>query len=989
MSGEASSPLSNFHFTTIGKEPRLLQRISASEDGGQPQNPPSPSPSPVSSPRVSTLSVPPPTSRKSLLEDLAGIEEPMPVNTRREEPTSGAPSATRPSGTRTAVGTTGQPGSASNGQTTSPNPSGFLPSTSHTSVTGMLGSSHPSGSKITIAGFNPLLTPHASQSPEQGPVGQDDGLDVFRHALQRLQMESDKYAERERQTREAIALQQEQAALWRARADTLLESMVAAFAQCERRMAAASHAVEEADRLRNLVRQYEEKETDYRRQLDTLRLENGRLERTKVFDEREARVRVEELTRAMEQTNAEKAQLLADLETVKLAAERSAQEREQLLAQLEEQKRMAAQEKAELLEQLHEAKRAADVDRQRRKAGLELLEEQLRAQLDAHRARGDIEEGRRQGDPPRSDGHEAEAGSPAGLPPRPAIPSRVDQKPTAGAASHQDLKPLNIPQTTSHSVLHTSPVHSLPVKPEFSTPALSSVASTHKRGPPPSTPTVSRLKPEPNTVQRDSGLSATCVSQAQGGHQSTTIVKPEELTPLIERQLRPTEADEVEVEAALRRGQSLDYHPSVPQTTGRTPPPLPQHGARMPSSTAQDPAATFAPLHHDQADSRYPPGLEANARASELSAFPPQHSMPNLTYPSRSPSEDADGGLGQSDARSRGPSQAAGQSLRSHTPPLRSGPARRGRSRGKNQRATSRNSPPPSRSVDHWSPTPGRPPLYREPLPSPERPKRPRDEEYSPEGSVPRRRRVDSNVGEPSYSAVPLPPRPPAAFERGPSPYSRSPSPGRSNAERFYHAQRSQYTPPSPPRRRSPTPPPAPPSTFANDPYSYGYAPPPEVGRRETDVRFPQVVAAPVPVPAGGPVRSANATPRPRKSAAPSPASSAHAARGAPGGPSPLRAPEVAGEITLLRRMEPDTVGGTRHAKTTPAKVTRGGGPNGGPNGGPKNATRGRRGGANPSARNGNPSQNTNPPSLLTRITTQASPANPQNEKASLASRIA
>ncbi|OSD06793.1 hypothetical protein PYCCODRAFT_764770 [Trametes coccinea BRFM310] len=824
MSGQASSPLANFHFTTIGKEPSLLQRFSAPEDGGQPQIPPSSSPSPVSSPRASALSVLPPTSRKSLLEDLAGIEEPMPIDTRCNEATTGATSSTRPSGTHAAVGALSQPTSLSDDRTPlSSKPSGIFSSTSHKSNTdphSIAQTSRP------FARSDPLLTPHLPQSPEQGYSGQDDAMSAFRRALQRLQEESEEYARREKEAREAIALQQRQAMRWHTRAETLLESLGAAFVQCEQRMASAGHAVEEADRLRNIVRQFETKETGYCHELESLSSQNGILERAKEANEvavREAQKRVDELDQAMVQIKQENARLLDELKASK-AAERYAREREQqLLAQLEELKRTAAQDKtelleqkrkidqenAELLEQLQKAKRVTDADGQRRMAGLEPLLGQLRTPLDAHRSSGDAEEGRRQGDSSRSDGNHVEASTRAGLPSRPPKPSTVDRKPTAGAASHMDLKPLNIPQTTNHSVVHTSPVHGLPIKPEFSTPAFRSVAPMHRGGPPPSTPTALWSRPE--------------------------LMKSEQISPFIERQLRPAEEEESEVEAALRRGQSLDYHPSVAQSS-RTPPPVPPPSRSIPSSTDSYPAPTSASLHQDSVVSRVPSGLEGNARASESSAFPPQPAVPNLTYPSRSPSQDADNGLGQFDARSGGPFQTTGQHSRSRTPPPEPGPARRGRGPRMNQRVGNRNaSPPASRAVDHWSPTPGRPPLYREPDASPERFKRPRDEDDSSEGSVPRRRRVDSPVAESSYSGLPPHPRPPASYEREPSAYDdRNPSPpAPSEADRFYNAQRNQYSPHQPPRRRSPTPPPPPASTSANDPYSSGWWPPRYRSQRE------------------------------------------------------------------------------------------------------------------------------------------------------------
>ncbi|CDO74463.1 hypothetical protein BN946_scf184979.g18 [Trametes cinnabarina] len=1047
MNGDASSALSNFHFTTIGKEPALLKRLSEPTAGGEAQNSPSPSPSPTASPEASIVPVPPSTSRKSLLKALAGIAELMPGAVQQD---SMAGDASHPSGAPTmGLQSSGKVASGSNGNTAPVNATEDR-GTSPASFPGDHGHVQPSRPILNtfLPMFNgaPLIS-HTSGSPEQASSQQDDAMSVFRHALQRLQAESEEYARREEATRQAMAHQQVQAARWHARADALLESLSTLFAQCEQRVASASHAVAEVERLRELVRRHEQEGLECHSKLASVESRNAELERMlaeqKSAEEaltRQTQERVEELTRAAVQTNNAKARLQSEVEVLRgalQAAESSAKEREQyLLAQLEEQKRLAAQEKQKLLGHLEEAKRTAAQDRQRRMAGLELLEGQPLAKLEAHR-RGNCnpEEGKH-GDLSQARANGANTVPQPGSHSQPT-PAAVEQDSMSGAASHPsrkasasrspeysptlfddqgpgkrrvtqsnsapplpDLKPLCIPQT-NHGSPPISPVHGLPAKPEFCTPVLRDPVMS-RRGVPPETPTFHRLKPEPSPIGHHLGLGPSNVPQA--GTPSNATVKPERSTPSVERRLAGGHG--IHSGSVARREQSLDYQPIASRSQNGASPAMAVPDAEIPAGGQPPPAIAHTSSSHRgetssrsqagvdrQASETHPPVVSLGMSSSEL---PPESpALPELAYPSRTPSNDAVYTSGVFETSSQGPTET--QALHEPGPRGITGQeqtaSKRGRGAREKERAAPVNSPPlPTLVSDRSVPAAGRQPLYRAADLSPERPKRRRDEEESPEGPVPRRRRMTPPPSElPAFRpAEPLPPRPPpASYERPRSPSDarrqRSPPSAPPPIHNTYVPRGDHYSPrppprypPSPVRRRSPTPPPPPPGgASAEDPYSYGYAPPPEAGRRETDVHFPQVVAAPVPVRAGGPVRAANATPRPRKSTAPSPAAAAHAARGAPGG-SAVLAPEETGKIALLERMGPSAGEGARKnptaatAKPTSARPIRGGGP--------KNAARGRRGGGNPATRNGNALQAAEQPALLKRMTSQS--------ERSLASRI-
>ncbi|KAI0769704.1 hypothetical protein BD413DRAFT_556246 [Trametes elegans] len=408
MTGAASSPLCNFQFSTIGHEPALLKRLSAPDPALQ-DTTPSPSPSPLSSPKPPTSVKVLPTSRKTLLEALGGIEEsaagtidanntdiplPMAQGASSEQGPSGsaAQSAPQGAGPFSAVNENPPVSTAAfakmngtpNGMSTSPSESSFpFPASSGPApARPALNTLFPVPS-LSLSAINPIAQTHA----EHGLLQPDDALELFRHALQRLHAESEEYARREEETRHAMARQQDQSARWHARADALLESLTALFAHCEYQVASASYAVAEVERLRGVVRRHEEDAADVRNTLATLEARNAELARA-LEDERlrmdESRrhsdARMEELRQTAQQASAEKDRLervILDANALEQRQAAAAAELERkLLAQLEQQQRAATQEQQELLGQLEEQKRLVELEKERRMNGI--VEEQRR-----------------------------------------------------------------------------------------------------------------------------------------------------------------------------------------------------------------------------------------------------------------------------------------------------------------------------------------------------------------------------------------------------------------------------------------------------------------------------------------------------------------------------------------------------------------------------------------------------------------------------------
>ncbi|KAI0329733.1 hypothetical protein GY45DRAFT_1435260 [Cubamyces sp. BRFM 1775] len=1025
MAREASNPLANFQFEIIGQVPALLKRFSAPDTVFPTQGTsPSPPPSRSSSPKPPGPNTAPPASRKTLLEALAGIEASMTpsVISHLVEPTSSS-TASRLSGASASA-------AMPNGKMHSPTPVNNTDSTSTTHASEGTSSSAghigPASTHPALTTFLPVpslsisaLSSHRSGQTEQ-TFAQDDAFGVFRNALQRLQAESEEYSRREEETRHAMARQQDQAARWHARADALLEMLTSVFIQCERRVASANYSVSEVERLREVVRRHEEEAAANRSSLARLEAQTSELERelaqrrSQIEDDRSLISSCrEELNKVTEQAKTEKAHLLADVKDLngrmRMQAAQWAKRERELEAELERQKRDAVQEKERLLAQLREHQDAADMDQQRHAAGLELLEEQLRTALETQRRNRD---GGARGLQSRAVGPSAEridGASPTsviGLPPRPPASSPVSHKmaseaqipvPSNQLVSAQksapyprcDMEHLPAPHATRELPPRSPATEAPPVKAEHSTPALAQDPAAAKRRPlPAETPTTRRIKPEPSTVGRkpSSAPSASPVG-AQPVFQAP--VKPETSTPLIGRHVEPNKPPASNTGGVPRREQSLDYEPgpSCSQVKALNQAPV------VPGKPV-GPSATFAPRPqefnrpHDPfeaaaiAPETPSPAVSFGMSSSELPVGHP--SIPDLAYPSRSnspalimstlPSEDHGVGLGIIDSNQSGPSRnAVGPRSRGHTPP-RPVP---GQPRGGPRR--DRIPVHVAREVDHWSPTPGRPPLYREPYSPPGRLKRPRDEDESPERS-PLRARISPPFDGPSRPLQPLPRHSPGARSRSRSPYynprGRSPSPRRSPPwDHAYNGPRDDYSPVRPrsysrsrSRTRSPTPPPPPIQGANNGAPADGYAPPPQADRQDPDVRFSQVVAAPVPEPAPGPLRgAAPAVPSRGRSAQ---RGMAPAAARAPRAPARRRSSppvEGAGKVSLLDRLG---VGdGDAGAKRSPEKAT----PNKTARGGAKKQTaKARRGGlASPHAGNQGGSDAN---SLFNRITAATKP---------------
>ncbi|KAI0374119.1 hypothetical protein BV20DRAFT_603083 [Pilatotrama ljubarskyi] len=644
-SSTSSNPLATFQFTAIGQAPALLKRLSAPEEVGGQDFPPSPSPSPLSSPKEPTSSIPrPKSSRRSLLASLAGIEE---SNMEADNaPVQAASEASRTSGSSGAsarVAPNGAPSSASVGKPRlspamngSRNASRTPPSQAPLSVAVSTGAATngsalnallpvPSPSLAAVGGLSPAVT-------ERPSLQQDDAIDAFRRALQRLHAESEEYSRREEETRHAMARQQDQAARWHARADALLDSFSGLFAQCERKVASASHAVAEVERLQALVRQKEEEADETRRRVASLETEKAELDRA-LEDMRSRsteRLRLmeanaAELRRAAEAAASEKAameaalrDLNAAIETAKRESLAQTEQREhEFQARLEEQKRIADREKQELLRQLQEQKRLTEQEKQKRMAGLVAerlrLEEQLRAEMEeqmrAHAYHGSgappsaaepraaEERARVDASMPsvsaiQSPAAELSAQNSAILPisrsgavltakatpPHPSAPA-----PAANAgnpaftrhASHpsplQDLKPLTIPDVERQLPPDVSPVEYPTVKREVITPSLPTVqpeSSTSHRAPRPVETPIAKRVKREPSTLGRKPSFMPSSTPPQAAGSRVTSQLMPEAPTVLDPIYQQSGTDAPHDIEPLRREQSLDYEPGPARPSG-------------------------------------------------------------------------------------------------------------------------------------------------------------------------------------------------------------------------------------------------------------------------------------------------------------------------------------------------------------------------------------------------------------------------------------
>lgn len=393
MSGAVTSPLAGFHFTTIGQPPSLLTRISNAEDG-DPHRAPSPTPSPLSSPRMSAAPVP---STSRLLAALAPQEATAQFlelpqanvgaatvgsdpHVKNAPPHQGQNNPTEPRGTREL------PSQAPS------NPS-LHPSSSNTSINTAVrpsllstkANSAPSGSGSS----NLMGVSHSSRSTAL-PQG-EDAIESFRQALKRLQVEADLYGDREEETRRATARQQDQAARWHARADAALENMHSFFAAAEQRILEAEQRAAQLAHFETEVGERVAELRETRAALTQAKLENAELrqtaeeerttaaERRRTDDRRisEALTKAQAAVKQAESRERER-QIAESLLRKKGEDDRArwdARERE-LTAQLEELRRQFAIAKHALQAELEEYKRIAEEEKQRRVE--ELVDEKRR-----------------------------------------------------------------------------------------------------------------------------------------------------------------------------------------------------------------------------------------------------------------------------------------------------------------------------------------------------------------------------------------------------------------------------------------------------------------------------------------------------------------------------------------------------------------------------------------------------------------------------------
>ncbi|KAH9858807.1 hypothetical protein C2E23DRAFT_899165 [Lenzites betulinus] len=1068
-----TSPLATFQFSTIGKTPALLNRLS---DAQNPNANNSRSPSPVSVSKAPASSIPSISSRKSLLEALGGFDSqpaatPTASFTQQYRDTSHT-LAFASSGTSTRQAPNGEvkASSVSNGKqhqspsmngtpSTSQSPAGersYSPATNSGSVPSRPALLPLSNSANT--GFPTLsaLSPNvADQSPPE-----DDALDGFRRALERLRAEDAQYLSKAEETRFAMARQQDQAARWHARADALFEQLSTLYAQCERKIASANQVIAEFERLQGLVQHHEADAREKDRALAALQAKNAELsrgsqdEQSRVAErQRLVDAHTAELRQVAERAVAEKVDLenRVQASTVRMdALERqlaSSGERERALeASLVDHQRIATQEKKELIAQVEEQKRLAELEKQMRLAGLEAdklrrdgqaradREEKLRTRIAQDRVTQSS--GSPTTEPPSTNTTAPPRTSP---PSQPTVAPAVGQKSAAhvltssaptkitssspptstqshaatnqsGASRHrpqsptQGTKSLVIPPADRQPALGLS----ASIKHEHATPHLKTAgqasAAASQRVIAPETPTT-KVKPEPRTIGRQPASAASHTSPPLGALPVDGFVKPEVVTPLIDRTSRPSGSSNVSTHGQPRREQSLDYEPipttqnvamshaaSIHRPSASTGAPTAQSGSTAKSSgsfpqmlaTALLPPPSARPDTTHVARTSYPT-VTLGGPSMRIPSPPSPPTLPDLAYPSRDETPaliistladyDDPMGLGIIHPDDTGIAPQVGRVSPEPSPPTRQNIHTRPEAAGRNTRAPELPLPIQSlatnpEEVDHWSPPPNRPVPHRERYSPPVRHKRTREEEEVLENRTRRAR-----LAGPSGNRARTPPRNPApvpAPRRASGQQDRSRLPPRSRSrsrsaspDRAREDDRS-YRPRPRSRSRSP------PYTTYYQSYTRGlptngYAPPPPpaAAHPESEVRFPQVApASPAADPDGGHVPAAGGPARRAKqrmappAVAPVPAESAAptaARRQVLGRASPV---EVPVKVSLLNRIHftpvEDDESSTSTAATpvkqrkVVAKSPRGGGAASGST--PTRGGRGGRGG-NPSAR--------------------------------------
>ncbi|KAI0675227.1 hypothetical protein C8Q78DRAFT_988930 [Trametes maxima] len=577
-----SSPLATFQFSSIGQIPILLKRFSTPEASGQDTNLPQ-SPSPLSSPRASTSTLAPPASRKTLIEALGGIQQPSDMNSAQDTPQSAdnVPGASGPGGSPFPVSMhNGQPFSAMNGEAhSSVQMNGILPPPQLDPPEAPYSLSQGVGpglgtSRSTQSAISPFLPASGSSlsalnhlSPgvaDSSLLQQDDVLDAFRNTLQRLHAESTQYSRYEEEARIAVARLQDQAARWHARADAVVDTLDAVYAQCERKVVFASNVSAEVKRLRGAIRRHEEEAVESAHRQTDLKARIAQLERAQEEERTRATerqrlidARTEALRQTASQVTAEKTRfedevrsLSERLQTVEDDQAAATARCERLLAQLEEQKQAAAQEKHELLERLREQKRVAEQSRRL----VTILEEKNK--IDAQ-YRTELEERERT---MVVEGRETPTLQPAVTEHPPTVVSRrhTPQPPPAIAfpasvingAEGQQVVPKRDPQTPlqgrvlhpqRESSSHATSITAAPMKSESATPVLNTTQAqwiVSNRESPPETPATKKSKPELGTTGRKPSSTLTSTSLPTAQPRLPAPVKSEASTPLAARILQ-------------------------------------------------------------------------------------------------------------------------------------------------------------------------------------------------------------------------------------------------------------------------------------------------------------------------------------------------------------------------------------------------------------------------------------------------------------------
>ncbi|KAI0819993.1 hypothetical protein BC628DRAFT_1423310 [Trametes gibbosa] len=702
-----TSPLATFQFTAIGQTPALLKRLSDAQDSN---TNPSRSPSPISSSKPPSSNIPSSFTRKPLLEALGGIStqhtappHPTKSSTQRQRDTSQASSfaSSRTSTHKAPCGQARVSPALSGKQRTSPEMNG----TSSTSQSpagedtcslsanpGSVPSWHALHTRLPIVISNSASTGFPNQSAFSPNIAdqQDDVLDGFRHALDRLRAEDTQYLTKAEETRFAMARQQDQAARWHARADALVEQLPALYAQCERKITSANQAIAEFERLEGLVRRHEEHAREKDRVLAALEAKNAELARgaqeqqsTAEIMQRLVDAHAAELRQVAERAVAEKVDLEGRVHAANARADIlkrqliSSGERERALsASLVDQQRLAAHEKQELLDQVQEQKRIAELEKQMRLAGLEAEKLRRDGQARAHREetmRARITHAVQSNDPPIASSPSTITSAPL-MTSQPTVAPAVIQKPTTHAAtpaapakaslpssststqpqpasSHDETsrrlsqvpnlgtKSLVISPADRQPALHIFPT----VKLELATPNLKTApASTSQRAATPETPTT-KVKPEPGTIGHQSASTLSSTSPPLVAPPPEGFVKPEGSTPLVDRISQPT-GPNVSTNRDLRREQSLDYEPMPTNSNGATSKP----SQLWSTSTTGGPSLTQRPTSRPLP----PPSMQLSVApvapatdnvplpnpSSVVAGIPPPPTapvLPDLAYPSR------------------------------------------------------------------------------------------------------------------------------------------------------------------------------------------------------------------------------------------------------------------------------------------------------------------------------------------------------------------